>query len=96
MYSSEFRGIQFIEGLPEGVRILRHLDVRIDGVFSQAQLKSIDDVKLILVEQVRAEGGNALVNFKYGQRSSLWSTLVGIDNVGWYGSGDAAVLGTSK
>ena len=94
MYSSEFQGIQFIEGLPGGARILRHLDIRIDGVFSQAQLKTIDDVKAALVPQIRAAGGNALVNFKYGQRSSFWSTLVGIDNVGWYGSGDAAVLET--
>lgn len=93
MYSSEFEGITFIEGLPAGARLIKHVDVRIDGVFSQAQLKSIDDVKRLLVKQVRQAGGNALVNFQYGQRSSFWTTLVGIDDVGWFGSGDVAVVG---
>jgi hypothetical protein len=92
VYSSEFDGISFIEGHPLEARILDHVEITIQGIFSQAQLKSLDDVKKILAGKVKSKNGNSLVNFKYGQRSSFWSTIVGIDDVSWYGSGDVAVI----
>ena len=39
---------------------------------------------------VRALGGNAVVEFKYGQKSSFWQSLLGLDDVSWYASGKIA------
>lgn len=89
MYTSEFKGIKFVEGHPESAKVLGHLEVSVGG---QAQLKSLDDVKEALVRKVKAMSGNALINFKYGQKSSFWGSLLSLDSVNWYGSGDAANL----
>lgn len=92
MYVSEFDGVLFVEGSVPGTKVIDHLNVKLNGAFSQAQLKTLDDVKRALVKKLRELGGNAILNFKYGQRSSFWVTLVGIDDVGWYGSGEAVLL----
>ena len=44
---------------------------------------------------VIALGGNAVVNFQYGQKSSGWfkSMLLSLDdNIKWHGSGMAAII----
>ncbi len=96
MYSSSFDGILFVEGQPDNATILGAAKVELNGIFTQAQLKNLDDVKRKLASQVKNRNGNSLVNFKYGQRSTFLTTLLGIDDVGWYGSGDIAKIQTPK
>ena len=86
MYSSILDGILFVEGVPEGARTLKHLHVTLSGFGSQ--LKTLDDLKRRLASDARRAGANAVVDFKYGQKSSWWS----IDQVKWQGSGIAAQL----
>jgi hypothetical protein len=89
-----FQGIKFIEGRPPAATIIKPIRVEIGGVFISAQLKNLDDVKRLMAEQVRAAGGNAIVDFKYGQRSvGFWRSLLDRDDVNWYGEGQIAVAG---
>jgi len=86
MYTTVFSGIVFVEGKHPEATPIQRIDVSIGG-FS-AQLKSLDDVKAKMVEVAHQIGANAVVEFKYGQKSSWWSG----DTVKWYGSGIAAKL----
>ena len=93
MYRSVFEGIQFVEGWPANARIIGPIDVQIGGVIKSAQLKSLDDVKRLMIQQVRAAGGNAVVDFRYGQKSvGFLASLLQRDDVNWYGSGQIATL----
>lgn len=90
MYYAEFQGIYFIEGAPAEAQRISPVSTELNGLFAQNQLKSLDDVKLRLCAIVRDRGGNAVVDFKYGQRSTFWKGLVGMDDVHWYASGMVA------
>ena len=92
MYSAEYKGIIFIEGIPKGCVILHEISTEINEFFAQSQLKSLDNVKDRMVQIVVNSGGNAVVDFKYGQRSSFWKSLLGLDGVLWYASGKIAII----
>ncbi len=87
MYAAILDGIAFIEGAHPQATPIRELKVTLNGVFTQAQLKNLDDVKRQMAQAVREASGNCVINFKYGQRTTFWGTLFGLDNVHWYGSG---------
>ena len=91
MHKSEYDGIVFIEGIPSNCKVVRHCEVSIIGFFSQAQIKSLNDVKAKLAKQAKLLNSNAIINFKYGQKSNFWA-IFGIDDVAWYGSGDIAII----
>ncbi len=92
MYKAEYKGVLFIEGMPEGCTVIRDISTEINEFFGQSQLKSLDDVKDKMVHAVRKCEGNAVVDFKYGQRSSFWKSLFGFDDVMWYASGKIAIV----
>lgn len=72
---------------------MRAVRVEIGGVLTSAQLKNLDDVKRLMAERTRLAGGDAVVDFKYGQRSvGFWRSLVDRDDVTWYGEGQIARL----
>lgn len=91
MHTSSFDGVTFIEGVPNEMTSLGDIEVSIGGILNSAQLRNLDDVKRLMVVRVRAAGGNAIVNFKYGQKSvGLLASLFQRDDVSWYGSGTIA------
>ena len=93
MHIIEFEGVRFFEGRPPNARVLGPVNIRIGGILRSAQLKTLDDVKGLIVKRVRLAGGNAVVDFRYGQRSVGWlDSLFQRDDVNWYGSGQIAVL----
>ena len=93
VYTTVFEGVTFVEGRPSSATIIKPIQVEIGGVLTSAQLKNLDDVKRLLAEQARAAGGNAVVDFKYGQRSvGFWRSLIDRDDVHWYGEGKVAVV----
>jgi hypothetical protein len=93
LYTTMFEGIEFVEGCPPSARIIKPIRVEIGGVWTSAQLKNLDDVKRLMVDQTRAAGGNAVIDFKYGQRSvGFLRSLIDRDDVHWYGDGKIAVL----
>ena len=96
MHWSELDGVIFIEEHPSRAHIISHVKCKIHGFFSQSQLKNLNDVKRKLAREVKNKGGNCLINFKYGQKSSFWTTLIGIDNVSWYGEGDIARMSDAE
>ena len=94
MYTTTFEGITFVEGRPPGARVVGPVRVEIGGILTSSQLKSLDDVKRLMAERARSAGGNAVVDFKYGQKSvGFWRSLIDRDDVQWYGEGQVAVLG---
>ena len=93
-YKFLYKGIIFIEGDEPRATIIA--PIKYNKLFSfNSQLQTLDCVKNQLVEQTLSCGGNAVVNFEYGQKSSGWlaSSLFALDdNIKWYGSGMAAKL----
>jgi hypothetical protein len=93
LYTTIFEGVKFVEGLPASASIIKPIRVEIGGVLTSAQLKNLDDVKRLMANQARAAGGNAIVDFKYGQRSvGFWRSLIDLDDVYWYGEGNVALV----
>lgn len=92
MYHAEFQGIYFVEGSPAGAQRISPVSTELNGLFSQNQLKSLDDVKARLCALARDRGGNAVIDFKYGQRSTFWKSIFGMDDVHWYASGTLALI----
>ena len=91
MYFSEYDGVYFVEGMPPGTTILKDISTTIDGCFTNAQLKTLDDVKRVMAPLVKQNGGNAVVDFKYGQSThGFWRSLFSLDNVCWKGEGKIA------
>ena len=92
LHASIYKGIVFIEGYePTATRLGK---VEYHKLFSfNAQIQTLDAVKEQLFHQTVQRGGNAVINFTYGQKSSGWfkSSLFSLDdNIKWYGSGEAA------
>lgn len=96
MYYAELQGVYFVEGSPAGAVPIGPVSTELNGFFSQNQLKTLDDVKVRLCALVRERGGNAVVDFKYGQRSTFWKGLFGMDNVMWYATGTIARIDPAK
>jgi len=96
MYSTEYKGVWFVEGNAEGAHLIEPIKVTINGLLVQNQLKTLDDVKDKMVAKVRAKNGNAVLCFKYGQRSTFWRSIVGMDDVHWYASGVIAIIPDPK
>jgi hypothetical protein len=93
LYTTSFEGIRFVEGCPPSARIIKPIRVEIGGVLTSAQLKNLDDVKRLMADQTRVEGGNAVIDFKYGQRSvGFWRSCIDRDDVHWYGEGKVALV----
>lgn len=84
---SQFEGITYVEGMPSEVQIIQPVSVELNHMFQQNQLKSLDDVKREMNKLAREAGGNCIVEFKYGQKSSFWKSMFGMDDILWFGSG---------
>jgi hypothetical protein len=83
-----FEGVFFTEASPNA-RLLGPVHVEISR-----QNSNLFEVKAQLAAQVRSRGGNALVNFRYGQRAHRGLKLLAFkwDTESWHGEGDAALL----
>jgi hypothetical protein len=87
-----FEGIVYIEGRPSGARIIQPISVELNHMFRQNLLKTLDDVKREMNKLTVAAGGNCIVDFKYGQKSSFWKSMFGMDDILWYGNGMIAQI----
>lgn len=92
MYFAEFKGVYFIEGSPKEAHAIEEISSELNGFFSQNQLRSLDDLKDKMKDYVIQRGGNCVIDFKYGQRSTFFKSLFGMDNVFWYGTGKIAKI----
>lgn len=93
MFETTHKGIRFIEGRPNRVKVLGPVSIEIGGILTSAQLKTLDDVKDLMASEARQCGANAIIDFKYGQRSvGFWAFLFQRDDVNWYGTGSAAIV----
>lgn len=86
-YTSFYKGIAFVEGdIPNARVIGENVSAKLGGFGSH--LKTLNDVKDVLANQCISFGANAVINFKYGQKTKLWA----IDDMIFYGTGDLADL----
>ncbi len=86
-------GIHFVEGIPDNLQKIKPIHTRLDGIFTSAQLKTLDDIKKIMVVECEKAGGNAIVDFKYVQKSRHWlSSMISRDDMLWEASGIIATL----
>lgn len=85
-YKSVYDGIVFIEGSSENVEIKGTVNYKY-GSFG-SHLKSLNDVKASLASQAKSQNCNCIIDFKYGQKSSLFS----LDDTKWYGSGKCGIM----
>ena len=92
MYFAEFKGVFFIEGSPPEAQAIEEISSELNGFFTQNQLRSLDDLKDKMKDYVIQRGGNCVIDFKYGQRSTFFKSLFGMDNVFWYGTGKIAKI----
>jgi hypothetical protein len=92
MYYSKNYDVYFVEGSIPNTEILGKIHEEMRGTFSQSHLKSLDDVKKKISKYIKQKNGNALINFKYGQKSTFFGSLFSIDNIMWYGIGDIVKL----
>ena len=65
---TEHDGIFFTEGVIEGGSTMGNVEA-----ISNRQNVPLDDLKTALAAKVKAVGGNALDNFKYVQKGTVWS-----------------------
>lgn len=65
---TEHDGIFFTEGVIEGASILGSAEA-----ISNRQNIPLDELKTTLAAKVKAAGGNAIDNFKYVQKGTVWS-----------------------
>ena len=96
MYFAEYKNVFFIEGFPPEADVISEIASELNGAFSQNHLRSLDDLKEKMRAAVLKRGGNCVVDFKYGQRSTFWKSLLGMDNVYWYGTGKIATIPPSE
>jgi hypothetical protein len=92
IHYSKYEDVYFIEESINNVNIIQHIETEINQFFGQSQLKSLPDVKKKMYDIIKKYNGNAIINFKYGQRSTFWKSIFGLDDVLWYGSGDVVLL----
>lgn len=97
-YTSLFNNIIFIEGDCENVSYKATLEYEKGSWFNQ-QFKNLDHIKFQFAEKAKNVGANAVINFKYGQKTtSFWKAMLFAtdDNVNWYGSGTAVLIPEDK
>lgn len=94
MHATKHDGVLFYEARPQLFEEIQRIDTELGGiVFSQAQLKTLRDVKTTMAYKAKELGGNAIIDFQYGQRSvGWWRSLLQMDDVNWYGSGVVAII----
>lgn len=90
-YSTVFEDVIFVEGTVPGARILGGISCDLSFKIG-SQLKNLNDVKKALADRARALGANAVLDFRYGQKSR-W---LAIDDVAFFGTGRAAVLSETE
>ena len=97
-YTFVYKGFVFIEGDEPSAKCLGNIEYKKSFTIN-SQSKTLDCVKDQLVEKTVEMGGNAIINFKYGQKTAGWfkSCLFWLDDdIKWYGSGVAAILPQEK
>jgi hypothetical protein len=81
-------GIAFYETRPAGYEPIESINVESAGILS---MKSLRDVKHELAVRASRVGGNAIVDFKYGQRSyGIFRSLFHLGDHYWHGAGTIA------
>jgi hypothetical protein len=83
-------GVFFTEDKVAGAAVIRRVEADISR-----QNSNLSEIKEELSRQALSFGGNAVMNFKYGQKKHQWWELVFTfkwDTESWFGTGDVVKL----
>lgn len=97
-YKSVYSDIIFIEGNEDYQTNFGPVVYKKDRLYNN-QLQNIDNVKSQLAQKAKEKGGNAIINFKYGQKNTSWfrSLLLQFDdNVNWFGEGEIVLISQER
>jgi hypothetical protein len=92
MFVTRHAGIYFVEGRPSSLRPIAPLESEIASLIGSNQSKGLHDLKEKMAAEARNMGGNCVADFRYGQRSSFWRSLIARDDVTWHGSGTVGTV----
>lgn len=88
---NSFDEVFFSESLaPPGTSIVRRISVS-----RSRQNANLQEIKALMAREAKACGANAIVGFRYGQRSHKWwqqAFTLKWDTESWFGEGDAVNL----
>ncbi len=91
MSGTEINGVFFTEELAApNTTVLSKIAVN-----RNRQNSNLGEIKQLMAEQARAVGANAIVGFRYGQRTHKWwqqAFTFKWDTEAWFGEGDAVRL----
>lgn len=91
LIGTEVDGIFFTESLaPPGTPVLRKIDAH-----KSRQNSNLFEIKQLMARQANNAGANAIVGFRYGQRSHKWWQQIFTfkwDTESWHGEGQAVRL----
>ena len=97
-YCSVYEDIVFIEGATEYLAHKGTITYQKGFVYNQ-QLSNLNKIKHQFAEKAKRAGANAIMHFKYGQKSASFfraALLTFDDNVEWYGSGELVVISDNE
>lgn len=91
MSGNEFDGIFFTESIPPvGVENLKLISVQ-----KNRQNSNLTEIKLMMANEAKSVGANAICSFKYGQKAHKWweqAFTLKWDSEIWFGEGLAVRL----
>lgn len=86
-------GVAFFEGRVLSAQIIQEIDISMDKLFCQTQLKTLESLKIEMAKRAVQLGGNCIMCFEYGQKqSSFFKALFSIDDIYWQGKGIVAIV----
>ena len=94
---TEKNGVYFTESELDFVENVRTINHKIDGIFGDAMLKNLSDLKKDMANLALSIDCNLIHSFKYRQKSELsLRALFGTDDVYWEGAGICAKICPEK
>lgn len=88
-YSTVYDGILFVEGAEEDCQVICKVSKDLGGL---SQFKTLNDVKKGLAVVAKNKNGNAIVEFKYGQKARFFS----VDQTNYFGNGVVVALSEER
>ncbi len=88
MITTACNGVTFYEGIPDNYRLGMNISTQISGLYSEAQLASLDEIKKQMAAYCKWQNSDTVIGFVYAERrtASLTSMFFGGDTV-WYAEG---------
>ncbi len=94
---TEKNGVYFTEAELDSVENVKTINHKLDGVFGNAMLKNLSDLKEDMANLALSSNCNLIHSFKYRQKQEVsLRALFGTDDTYWEGAGICAKISPEK